>query len=317
MDNDFQKQGMSIFGIPSFARAPVVTPLGDWNADVAVLGVPFDLGTSYRSGTRFGPKAIRDWSIRFSILSTDEPGFWDMRSGEMRAVCKILDCGDVDIVPLLWEDNFDRITDAIKAIRSKGAFPLTLGGDHAISFPVLRGFEGSEPITILHLDAHADFRDNSGGVRFGHGNVMRRVGELPHIKRIVSIGVRSLRAQPQDIADHNAGGNTLIAGWDLQKQGVEGIAHLLPEGERVYISFDIDAMDPSIAPGTGTPEVGGLQYEQARRILELTCAQNEIVGFDLVEVNPQYDPTNITALLATHLIVETLGFMFKGPRLDG
>jgi agmatinase len=314
MDNDFQKQGMSIFGVPSFAKAPVVQADGEWQADVAVLGVPFDLGTSYRSGTRFGPKAIRDWSIRFSILSTDDPGYWDMRSGERRATCRILDCGDVDIVPLLWEENFDRITAAVSAIRAKGAFPLTLGGDHAITFPIMRAFAGSEPITILHFDAHADFRDASGGVRFGHGNVMRRVGELPHIKRIVSIGVRSLRGQAEDIAAHRDLGNTMVAGWDLQRMGVEGIADQIPSGENVYISFDIDAMDPSIAPGTGTPEVGGIQYEQARRILEIACERNTIVGMDMVEVNPQYDPTNITALLANHLIVETLGFLYREGR---
>ncbi|MFO0996703.1 MAG: agmatinase [Alphaproteobacteria bacterium] len=309
---DFQKQGMSIFGVPSFVKAPVVQPDGDWRADIAALGVPFDLGTSYRSGTRFGPKAIRDWSTRFSILSTDTPGYWDIRSGTRRGGCRIVDCGDVDIVPLLWEENFERITRAVEHILARGARPVVLGGDHAITLPVLRAYKDRGPITVFQLDAHADYRDDSGGVRFGHGNVLRRVCELDHVEKAVCIGVRSLRQQQGDLADHKAHGNTLICAWDVHKHGVEHYRSALPSGKNVYVTFDIDAMDASIAPGTGTPEVGGLTYEQARRLLEMVCENNTIVGLDLVEVNPLFDPTNITALLANHLLIETLGFLFPG-----
>lgn len=315
MSSDFQAQGMSIFGVPSFVKAPVVTPEGEWQADVAILGVPFDQGTSYRSGARFGPKAIRDWSIRFSVLSTDDPHYYDSRSGEDRGCARIVDCGDVAIVPLLWEENFARITDAVRAILVKGAIPVVLGGDHSITLPVLRAYAGGEPITILHLDAHADYRHDSGGVMFGHGNVIRRAVELDHVTRVVSIGVRSLRQQRGDLADHAAAGNTLIHGWDLHANGVDRYLAALPAGERVYITFDIDAMDPSIAPGTGTPEVGGLLYEQAQAILKHVVAHNHIVGYDCVEVNPLFDPAGITGLLANHLTIEVIGALFpRGGR---
>jgi len=311
MTSDFQAQGMSIFGVPSFAKAPVVAPDGDWQADIAVLGVPFDQGTSYRSGARFGPKAIRDWSIRFSVLSTDDPHYYDSRSGEDRGCARIVDCGDVNIVPLLWEDNFERITQAVRAILAKEALPVVLGGDHSITLPVLRAYADRGPITILHLDAHADYRHDSGGVMFGHGNVIRRVVELPHVSRAVSIGVRSLRQQRGDLADHAAHGNTLIHGWDLHQNGVDHYLDALPQGEQVYITFDIDAMDPSIAPGTGTPEVGGLLYEQVQKILKHVIAHNQIVGYDCVEVNPLFDPAGITGLLANHLTIEVIGALFR------
>lgn len=311
MNRDLQAQGMSIFGVPSFAKAPVVAPDQDWEADVAILGIPFDQGTSYRSGARFGPKAIREWSIRFSVLSTNDPHYFDSRSGEDRGCARIVDCGDVAIVPLLWEENFDRITSAVRAILGKGALPVVLGGDHSVTYPVLRAFHDRGPITLVHLDAHADYRDDSGGVRFGHGNVIRRVVELPHVTRAISIGVRSLRQQRQDLADHAADGNTLVHGWDLQAHGVEHYLDVLPRGEQVYVTFDIDAMDPSIAPGTGTPEVGGLSYEQAQTILKHVAAHNRVVGYDCVEVNPLFDPAGITGLLANHLTIELIGALFR------
>ena len=301
----------SFFGVTTFCKAPQGVADRDGFADVAVLGVPFDLGTGYRSGTRFGPKAIRDISVRYR-LSGDEPGYWDLRTESRKAACRIVDCGDVEVLPLDWEKCFENITNGVRTIVEHNAMPVVLGGDHSITLPVLRAYEGRGPLTILHFDAHTDYRDDVMGVRYGHGNVMRRASELDWVERIVSCGIRSLRTQQEDVEANRRDANVIIPAWDIHQGGVAAVADQLPSDADVYISFDIDAMDPGIAPGTGTPEVGGLQYEEAREILEVTCPRNRIVGMDLVEVNPNYDAGQITALLAAQLIVETLGFVFPG-----
>ncbi len=309
---DYKAKGLSCFGPATFVKAPVVDIDSDWSADIAVLGVPFDQGTGFRSGTRWGPRAIRDMSVRFSSLSAPgAPGFWDMRTGRDKAVCKFVDCGDVDIVPLLWEDNFERITSSVENILKRKALPFVLGGDHSITFPVMRAFEGSDPITVVHFDAHMDYRDEAMGVRYGHGNVLRRVRELPWVEKIVAIGIRSSRTRKEDFEASLRDGNEIIQAWEVHTNGVEELASRLPTDKYVYVTFDIDGMDSGIAPGTGTPEVGGLDFEQARGILEFVCEKNRLVGFDLVELNPSLDPTQITALLANQIIIETAGFLYS------
>jgi agmatinase len=309
---DYKELGLSCFGPATFVKAPMVDPHDNWSADIAALGVPFDAGTGFRPGTRWGSRAIRDMSVRFSAISAPgKPGFWDMRTGKDRAVCSFVDCGDVDIVPLLWEQNFDAITAAVKAILRNKALPFTFGGDHSITFPVVRAFDGIEPITVVQFDAHIDYRDEAMGVRYGHGNVLRRVRELPFVEQIVSIGIRSSRTRRQDYEDSIAAGNVIIPSWDVHSKSLDELAKLLPFGRNVYITFDIDAMESGIAPGTGTPEPGGLHYEQARAFLERITETNKIVGFDLVEVNPLLDAAGITGLLAAQIAVDVAGFLYS------
>jgi len=299
----------TFFGITTFGKVSQGA-LGDaGDADVGVLGVPFDLGVGYRSGARFGPKAIRDISVRYR-LGGDRPGYWDLRDGRHKASCKVVDYGDVAMAPLDWEQCFANVSRDVGELLRRGIFPVVLGGDHSITYPVLRAFEGRGPITIVHFDAHTDYRDQVLGVRYAHGSVMRRACELPWIESACSIGIRSLRTLEDDVHALTARGNVLIPAWDVHCEPRDAIERQLPHGKRVYITLDIDAMDPSIAPGTGTPEVGGLLYPQARALLESVCRNNEVVGFDLVEVNPLYDTGQITALLATQLIIETLGCLY-------
>ena len=309
---DYKSLGLSCFGPASFLKAPIVALDGAWSADVAFLGLPFDQATGFRPGARWGPKAIRDMSVRFSAISASGgAGYWDMRSERTRATCTIADCGDLDIVPLLWEADFDMISSGVAAILQRGAWPLIAGGDHAVTFPCVRSYDGRGPITIVHIDAHLDYRDEAMGVRYGHGNVIRRVRELEFVEQVVSLGIRSLRTRREDIEAHRKDGNVLVAAWDIHAKGVDAaVAEALPRDRQVYVTFDIDALDPAIAPGTGTPEVGGLSYEQARRIMELVFERNEVVGFDLVEVNPSYDPTQITGLLSAQLLVEAIGLRY-------
>jgi agmatinase len=312
MAGDSKSLGLSSFGVASFLKAPLADVEGDWSADVAFLGIPFDQATGFRPGTRFGPHAIRDISVRLSSLSAENrPGYYDLRSGITRAICSFVDCGDVDILPLLWERNFDLITQSVSRILSKRALPLIVGGDHSVSFPIIRAYSGHAPITVVQFDAHLDYRDDAAGVRYGHGNVLRRVRELPFVEQVVSLGIRSLRTRREDLEAHAQHGNVLVPAWDIHAKGPDGIADLLPRDRNVYVTFDIDALDPAIAPGTGTPEVGGLTYEQARRLLELVVTRNRLVGFDTVEVNPSLDVSQITALLALQIMVEAVGFVFS------
>jgi agmatinase len=312
MTGDSKSLGLSPFGVASFLKAPLVTPDGDWSADIAFLGIPFDQATGFRPGTRFGPRAIRDISVRLSSLSAEgKPGYYDLRSGETRGACSFVDTGDVDILPLLWERSFDAITGSVASILSKRALPLIVGGDHSVTFPIVRAYSGHEPITVVQFDAHLDYRDDAGGVRYGHGNVLRRVRELPFVEQVVALGIRSLRTRREDREAHAEHGNVLVPAWDIHAKSPDGISDLLPRNRNVYVTFDIDALDPGIAPGTGTPEVGGLSYEQARRLLELIIGGNRLVGFDLVEVNPSLDVSQITALLGLQIMVETMSFAFR------
>lgn len=312
--NSFKELGVSFFGPATFVKSPMVDLDDDWTADIAALGVPFDQGAGFRSGARWGPQAIRAMSVRFGSLSAQgNPGFWDLRTGRDKAVCKFVDCGDVDILPLMWEMNFDRVTASVKKILEHRALPFVFGGDHSITFPVMRAFEGFDPITVVQFDAHIDYRDELLGVRYGHGNVLRRVRELPFIEKIVSIGIRSIRTRREDFEDSVRDGNVIVPAWDVHRELSDDLIAKLPSNRNVYITFDIDGMDPGIAPGTGTPEVGGLDFERARALLEVVCARNRIVGMDLVEVNPGLDPTQITALLANQLLLEVAGFLYSRP----
>lgn len=297
------------FGVTTFAQVDHCPLRSAWEADVAFLGVPFDQGAGFRSGTRFGPKAVRDISVRYR-MSGDDPGYWDLRDKKHKGKCRLIDCGDVAVAPLDWELCFDNITRDVKHVLQRGAFPVVVGGDHSVTFPIVRAFEDQRPFTIVHFDAHTDYRDQVLGVRFGHGSVMRRCCELPNVENAYSIGIRSLRTLPGDIDEIQSRGNVIIPAWDVHDRPLSDICEQLPRGKRIYITFDIDAMDPGIAPGTGTPEVNGLQYRQARHLLQYLCANNKMIGFDLVEINPLFDPTQITALLGAQTIIETIGMIF-------
>jgi agmatinase len=305
--NDQARNAYSFFGITTFGKVPHMPLEQDWTADVAVLGMPFDQAVGFRPGTRFGPKAIRDISVRYRLGGT-QPGYWDLRTEQYKAACRIVDCGDTTVVPLDWEQCFANLTKDVRQILARKALPAVLGGDHSITLPILRAYEGAEKFALIHFDAHTDYRDEVMGMRYGHGSVIRRCCELPCVSKVYSIGIRSLRTAEQDIKDFRRRGNVVIPAWDIHDGGLDKAIAAMPTGERVYITFDIDGMDPSLAPGTGTPEVGGLTYPQARALLAAICARNAVIGFDLVEVNPNFDVGQITALLAAQIIIETIGF---------
>ena len=298
----------------SFFKAPLCANLDELNADVAFMGVPFDQGTLGRPGARFGPDAIRDAPRAYSYLDPygqrrEAEGFFDIDAGDelLRGV-SMADCGDITIIPSDVSANFEKITRVVENMVQKGAFPVVVGGDHSITFPVVRGLSKFAPLNIVHFDAHMDYTHDYQGSLYSHGSPIRRCRELPFVGHITSVGVRSARRVPFEESQRD--GSTIITTRQVRQLGPLGVAERVPQGDNLYLTIDIDVMDPSQAPGTGTPEVGGLYYTEMRECLVALVAKGNLVGFDLVEVAPSYDSSDITSQVAARLIVDVLAAGF-------
>jgi agmatinase len=280
--------------------------------DVALLGVPYDGGTSYRTGARFGPRAVREQS---SLIRPWHPVLKVHPFERLR----VADCGDVDVVPISIERTFEAVTRRIDAVLAAGARPLCVGGDHSVTLPILRSLARRHgPLGIVHFDAHPDTWDEYFGSKFFHGTPFRRGIEegLIDPRRMVQIGIRGPLYGPEDFAFHDAHGIEVIRIEAVKEQGVAWVAARLArlrEGP-LYCSFDIDAVDPAFAPATGTPEVGGLASWEALTLVR-ALAGTSLVGADVVEVSPPYDgPGQVTALLAANLLFELLAVLALSPR---
>ena len=304
---------LAFTGIATFGRAPHLNSLVGTDARLAILGVPFDEGVGYRPGTRFGPRSLREYSLRYPYFDSDSSrrGFWDMDQRRCYlSDLKAMDLGDVDVVPLDVDHLHQGIGESIRHILAQKAFPLVLGGDHSISFPVVAAMAGLGPLNIVHLDAHLDRRDSLGGVRLGHGSPLKRISELPFVERMVSIGLRGLRAPEEDFMAAEKRGDLLVTCRAIREEGLDSILERLPRLERTYVSIDIDVLDPAIAPGTGTPEADGLNYHEVKTILAAVAGRSKVVGCDLVEVNPYLDSSGRTALFGVQLLMEFLAAIF-------
>ncbi len=309
-----KKANLAFSGISTFCRTPHISTLEDIEADIAVVGVPFDEGVGFRPGARFGPRSIREYSMRFSNFDTSsaERGYWDLEKKQrFLSHVEMVDWGDVDIVPLDLPYTHKQIDESVKRILKAGSFPVVLGGDHSITFPVVRALKEKGPLSLIHLDAHLDRRESLMGSKYGHGSPIRRIGELDFIETIVSLGIRGIRAPEKDFYDAEKRGDVLIPSHTIHKSGIEDIIKQIPKLERCYVTIDIDVLDPSLAPGTGTPEADGLNYSQVKSILWGISEKTQVVGFDLVEVNPYMDASGRTSLFAAQLIVEFLGAIFR------
>ncbi len=295
----------------TFMKAP---PVADWeaiDADVAVLGAPFDMGTQYRPGARFGPRAIREASTLFSFGHDGAYDFEDDVVYLPKDAVTIIDVGDADIVHTDTEKSHDNIELAVRKILEAGALPLVLGGDHSIHIPCIRAFSDEDPVHIVHIDAHLDFVDERHGVRYGHGSPLRRASEMAHVTGMTQIGIRNVSSSNQaDYVAAREAGSEILSVRDVRRLGADGVLRRIPEGVRYYLTIDIDGFDPSIAPGTGTPSHGGFLYYEVLEILQGLSKQGDIAGIDLVEVAPDYDPAGITAMLAAQLLMNLLGFVF-------
>lgn len=302
-----QQLGFGYEGIASFCRMPVCFNLDELDADVAVVGICLDTGTTNRSGTRFGPRAIREASMIYSMAYTPQAGFFDIdqRKHTLSGV-RIVDCGDIPTLPTLLVETMDLVSQYIRDIRTRGAIPVVLGGDHSISFPVVRAFDDL-PLHIVQFDTHLDLMDEVVGIRYSHGNPMKRISELEHVNGITHIGIRGLMNPPDWAEEALHPKSRFYTADEVHTKGVEYIASKIPICENLYVTLDIDSLDPSIAPGTGTPEPGGLTYLQLRSLLRNCATKGRLAGMDVVEVNPLFDPTGRTAQVAARLIIDLLG----------
>jgi agmatinase len=306
-------------GIPSFLRSPIASDLARLDADVAILGAPTDEGSPFMAGSRFGPRAIREHSLRFV---TDPPGYFDPQERRRylqreMSENRIADVGDADIIPTNPADTFVNITGATRAILDSGALPVVIGGDHAITFPVVRAFDeaGLGPLHVVHFDAHLDYMPFVHGISMTNQHAFRHIRRMANVASITQVGIRSIRGSEVMLADSLADGNRVVTMEELRDMAIAGVVEALPENARVYVSIDIDALDLPLVPGCVSAEPGGLRYEELRAALFALAEHTDVLGFDLVEVNPTLDVgTGVTSYLAAHTIVEFLARICAQPR---
>jgi agmatinase len=290
-------------GIRTFARQDYSRELGD--GDVAVVGVPFDLGTSFRAGPRFGPEAIRSASV---LLRPYHPPLdLDVLGGQ-----RVVDWGDVELSPGNAERALGQIAEQLEPVVASGATTLVLGGDHTIALAELRALADRHgPLALVLIDAHADTWDEYRGERYFHGTPFRRATEegLLRPERSLLAGMRGSLYSAQDLADTRELGFEYINCEELRAMEPADYGARVRErvgDSPVFLSFDIDAIDPAFAPGTGTPEVAGLLPHEALALLR-SLAGIEVAGFDVVEVSPPYDDrAQTTALVAANVAYEML-----------
>jgi agmatinase len=302
-------------GIATFAKRPYCEDWSRLDADIAVLGAPFDFGTQFRAGARFGPRAIREASTLFSF---GHAGAYDHEDDVtyLPESVRIVDLGDADIVHTDTVASHANIAAGVRAILEAGAFPVVLGGDHSVNIPCIDAFAGHGPIHILQIDAHLDFVDERHGVRNGHGNPMRRAAEKDYVTGLTQVGIRNVSSTTREGYEAaRAFGSDILSVREMRKLGPEGVIARIPEGARVYVTLDIDGFCPSIAPGTGTPSHGGFLYYEVLEMLQALTRRHEVVGIDLVEVAPDYDQTGSTAILAAQILLNFLGFVFHEREL--
>lgn len=305
------KINMPYVGIPSFCRFPVCLDADRLDADIAIIGVPYDDGGGWRPGMRFAPRRIRECSLRYAPRGAKSTGFYDFETDtaflehEVQNG-RIADVGDVDIVwtkPMASQHN---VTELVSKVLERGAFPVTFGGDHSISFPVLRAYK-TDPIDIVMIDGHLDFTDETLGVTHSGGNPFRRASELRNVRKIVHIGIRGLRNSRKVRDEALANGNTIVTMPDLRGKGIAACLDAVGELKNVYFSIDVDGLDSTIAPACSGAEPGGILYQEMLDIMAEVTKRATVSGFDVTEVNPNLDLADLTSSLAALLTLRFLG----------
>src|SRR5918994_317721 len=292
-------------GVRTFMRLPNVRDLE--NADAAIVGAPFDTGATFRARTRFGPEGIRSAS---ALLRRYNPSL-DVAIFDRLSV---IDFGDVPVVPGYIDESYRRIEEGLKPIHDAGVTPVVLGGDHSIALPELRAAAAvHEPLALVQFDSHPDTWDAYFGQNHTHGTPFRRAVEegLLEPSRSIQVGMRGSIYDKGDWDDAREMGFDLVPADEVRQLGISNVIDRIHErvgDARTYVSFDVDFVDPAFAPGTGTPEIGGFTSREAQELVR-GLAGLEIVGCDLVEVYPSYDPAQITALLAANIAHDFLSLI--------
>ena len=298
-------------GIPSFMRLPHLN-LNDQSineVDFGLIGVPWDAGTTNRPGPRHGPRQMRDLSTMIRAMN----GATRIKPFEL---ANFADLGDAPVNPADIQDCMNRITEFYQKVKSKGIIPMTIGGDHLTSLPVLRALASKAPVGMIHFDAHTDlFESYFDGYKYTHGTPFRRAIEegLLDPKRVIQIGIRGSMYDGADIEWGRDKGVTIIQIEELFERGIKDVMQQAREivgSNETYCSYDIDFIDPTFAPGTGTPEVGGPNSFQALQVVRELSGVN-LIGMDLVEVSPPFDQSGATSWLGISIVFEMLCILAK------
>ena len=294
--------------IPTFMRTPLIADASEF--DIALVGVPYDGAVTNRPGARHGPREVRNASCMMrAIHPTTRVNPYEL--------CRVGDGGDVPFTrvyePEAAHEDIERF---ISGFKNEGVFPLAVGGDHSVTLPVLRGLVRDGPVGLIHIDAHTDTWDEFMGSRYSHGAPFRRAVEegLVDPGRTIQIGIRGAQDSTEGWDYSAATGMRVVSMDEVTRLGVEAVGR---EAVRVvgsgptYLSFDIDSLDPAFAPGTGTPEIGGLTSVEALTLLR-TLRGVRLMGCDVVEVAPPFDPTGGTSLIAATVLYELLCLVAEG-----
>ena len=302
-------------GLCSFGKYPYQPDWSAIDADFAVLGAPFDFGTQFRAGARFGPRGIREASTLFSFGHAGAYDHEDDLTYLAADEVRIVDIGDADIVHTDTVKSHANIETGVRAILAAGATPIVLGGDHSVNIPCINAFSDEKPFHLVQIDAHLDFVDERHGVKYGHGNPMRRAAEKSYVTGLSQIGIRNVSSTAKDgYDDARRMGSDIQSVRQFRALGVAGILDRIPADRRYYVTIDIDGFDPSIAPGTGTPSHGGFLYYEVLELLDGLTKRGKVIGVDLVEVAPDYDQSGSTTTLAAQLLLNFIGRIHHNRR---
>jgi len=310
MKNTYDKGRLNLpfVGISTFGKYPYQEDWDNIQADVAILGAPFDFGSQFRSGSRMGPRGIREASTLFSFGHAGAYDHEDDITYLPSESTSIIDLGDADIIHTDTIKSHQNIKHGVKKILNAKAIPIVLGGDHSVNIPCIDAFENEAEFHLIQIDAHLDFVDERHGVRFGHGNPMRRASEKSYVTGMTQIGIRNVSSTAKDgYIDARSKGSSIFSVRQFRKMGLDKIIENIPKNKKYYITIDIDAFDPSIAPGTGTPSHGGFYYYEVLELLDMIIQRGDVIGMDLVEVAPDYDLTFSTSTLAAQLLMNAIG----------
>lgn len=299
----------------------LVTDFEDLRADIAVIGMPFGSAYGPRAFTNDqtnAPQAIRDLTDR--IVRAPEHYDFDIDGPLLqgRSDIRFVDCGDV--LPDLARpgDHYRRVEIAVRTVLGGGGLPIVLGGDHGITTPVLRAYREHGPITLVHVDAHLDWRDEVNGVRDGLSSPIRRASEMPHVGRIIQIGLRAQgSARPEDYEQARRHGAELITAYELHDIGMDAVLARIPDAGNYYLSIDADGLDPTNMPAVDGPAPGGVTFVQARKLIHGLVRKGRVVGMDIVEIQPSKDnASRLTCVTAGRLIVNLIGASIRAGYFD-
>ncbi|HYO29090.1 MAG TPA: agmatinase family protein [Thermomicrobiales bacterium] len=312
----FNRSGYRFSHSTTFGNRPFLADLRELGGqDVAIVGAPLDAGTTYRSGTRFGPQAMRD-------ISGLHSGYNFERGVDLYESLEIVDLGDVSVIPANIEKSFDQIDKAVAYVHERAIFPVILGGDHSIGYPDVRGLapfvDGN--IGIIHFDRHSDLSEYNLDERM-HGTPFFHATNIPNAPatNLVQIGIGGWTGNRTGVKNARDRSATVVTMTDIDRWGLERVCEMALEiawknAKAVFLSFDIDSVDPAFAPGTGTPESGGLLPREAFRMLDIVTREG-LAGLEVVEVAPPYDVANITSLLGVRVVLDVLATLVEAGKL--